>query len=263
MLVVPAILKVASEIDPLLKGLELHFLSNEDRHLHLALLTDFGDAPEQQMPDDGELLAQLEGGIVSLNRKYGRRGSGPFYLFHRDREWNPAEDCWMGWERKRGKLVEFNRLLGGSKDTSYGIQIGDLQVLARIRYVITVDADTAVPRGAARRLVATLAHPLNRAELDPDSGQVGAGYTVLQPRVEVKPASASRSLFTHMFAGDTGLDLYTLAVSDVYQDLFGEGSYVGKGIYDVAAFERSLRGRVPDNALLSHDLFEGIHGQSW
>lgn len=262
MLVVPAILKQASEIEPLLKGLELHFLSNEDRHLALALLTDFGDAPEQQTPDDGELLAQLEDGIVSLNRKYGRRGSRPFYLFHRDREWNPAEDCWMGWERKRGKLVEFNRLLGGSKDTSYRVQIGDLKVLARIRYVITVDADTVVPRGAARRLVATLAHPLNRAELDPDSGQVVAGYTVLQPRVEVKPTSASRSLFTHMFAGDTGLDLYTLAVSDVYQDLFGEGSYVGKGIYDVAAFEQSLRGRIPDNALLSHDLFEGIHGRA-
>ncbi|MCK4832143.1 MAG: hypothetical protein KAS81_05220, partial [Anaerolineales bacterium] len=262
MLVVPAILKQASEIEPLLRGLELHFLSNEDPHLRLALLTDFGDAPEQQMPDDGELLVQLEDGIVSLNGKYGRRGSGPFYLFHRDREWNPAEDCWMGWERKRGKLVEFNRLLGGSKDTSYRIQIGDLKVLARIRYVITVDADTAVPRGAARRLVATLAHPLNRAELDPDSGQVVAGYTVLQPRVDVKPTSASRSLFTHMFAGDTGLDLYTLAVSDVYQDLFGEGSYVGKGIYDVVAFERSLRGRIPDNTLLSHDLFEGIHGRA-
>jgi len=167
----------------------------------------------------------------------------------------------MGWERKRGKLVEFNRLLGG-EETAYTEQIGDKNGLQGIRYAITLDADTLLPRDGARRLIATLAHPLNQAEFDPESGTVIAGYTVLQPRVEIKPTSAGRSLFAQVFAGDTGLDLYTRAVSSVYQDLFGEGIYAGKGIYDVVAFERSLTGLVPDNALLSHDLFEGIHGRT-
>ena len=144
----------------------------------------------------------------------------------------------MGWERKRGKLVEFNRLLRGGTATSFIVKLGDLDVLPEIRYVITLDADTVLPRDSARRLVATLAHPLNRAQFGPDSDQVTAGYTVLQPRTEVKPSSANRSLFSRIFSGDVGLDLYTRAVSDVYQDLFGEGSYVGKGIYDVDAFER-------------------------
>jgi cyclic beta-1,2-glucan synthetase len=168
----------------------------------------------------------------------------------------------MGWERKRGKLHEFNRLLRGDTKTTYMAQVGDLSILPQIRYVITLDADTVLPRGSAHRLIATLAHPLNRANFDPATNQVVAGYTLLQPRTEIKPVSANHSLFTRVFAGDTGLDLYTRAVSDVYQDLFGEGIYVGKGIYDVDAFERSLKGRVPENALLSHDLFEGIHGRA-
>jgi len=260
MVVVPALLTDAGEVQSLLRHLELHFLGNEDPHLHFALLTDFADAPRKHMPGDDDLLEQVRAGIEALNRKYRRRADGPFYLFHREREWNQAEDCWMGWERKRGKLVEFNRLLSG-EETSYSVQIGDLDILPGIRYVITLDADTLLPRDGARRLIATLAHPLNRAEFDPESSAVVAGYTVLQPRVEIKPASAGRSPFAQVFARDTGLDLYTRAVSNVYHDLFGEGIYAGKGIYDVAAFERSLAGRVPDNTLLSHDLFEGIHGR--
>jgi cyclic beta-1,2-glucan synthetase len=264
--VVPVLLANVSEAQSLLQQLELHFLRNEDPHLYFALLTDFADAPQEHMPGDESLLEQLKTGIWNLNRKYGKRGMGPFYLFHRGREWNPAEDCWMGWERKRGKLVEFNRLLGGEK-TRYNVQIGDMDVLPRIKYVITLDADTILPRDGARQLIATMAHPLNRAEFAPpedkggESGAVIAGYTVLQPRVEIKPTNVGRSLFTRVYSGDSGLDLYTLAVSDVYQDLFGEGIYAGKGIYDVAAFKHSLAGRVPDNALLSHDLFEGIHGR--
>jgi cyclic beta-1,2-glucan synthetase len=168
----------------------------------------------------------------------------------------------MGWERKRGKLHELNRLLRGDRKTSFTGQLGDLSLLAAVRYVITLDADTLLPRGSAPRLIGTLAHPLNQAYFDPITGQVTAGYTILQPRTEIKPTSAHQSLFTRVFAGDTGLDLYTLAVSDVYQDLFGEGIYVGKGIYDVDAFEASLQGHVPENSLLSHDLFEGIHGRA-
>jgi cyclic beta-1,2-glucan synthetase len=259
MVVVPSLLSNASEIESLLQQLELHFLGNTDPYLRFALLTDFVDAPQQRMPGDDVLLEQAKRGIRDLNKKYGRAAQ-PFYLFHRERKWNPSENCWMGWERKRGKLFELNRWLNG-KETTYTDIVGNLDLLPDIQYVITLDADTLLPRDGAHRLIAILAHPLNRAEFDPESGAVVAGYTLLQPRVEIKPTGASQSRFARIFAGDTGLDLYTKAVSDVYQDLFGEGLYAGKGIYDVAAFERSLAGRAPENALLSHDLFEGIHGR--
>ena len=168
----------------------------------------------------------------------------------------------MGWERKRGKLADFNRLLLNMGETAYTTQVGDASILPDIKYVITLDADTSLPQGSANRLIATLAHPLNHAEFSADGRSVVAGYTVLQPRVAIKPTSANRSLFSQIFAGNAGFDLYSFAVSDVYQDLFGEGSYVGKGIYDVAAFERSLAGQVRQNTLLSHDLFEGIYGRA-
>ena len=262
MVVIPGLVSREGDIEFLVRQLELHFLGNADPHLYFALLTDFADAPEQHMPEDEALLEHARHSIEALNEKYGQESYKPFYLFHRYRQWNPGEDCWMAWERKRGKLVEFHQLLSGSEETSYNMQVGDLEVLPEIKYVITLDADTVLPLDSARRLIATLAHPLNQAEFDPESGAVVAGYTVLQPRVEIKPTSAGQSLFAQVFSGDTGLDLYTRAVSDVYQDMFGEGIYAGKGIYDVAAFERSLAGCVPDNALLSHDLFEGIHGRA-
>ncbi len=260
MIVIPTLLASISELNSLLQELELHFLRNLDPQLTFALLTDFTDAPAQQMAEDEKLLSKARAGIENLNHKYS--GTSPFYLFHRKRVWNPSEGVWMGWERKRGKLVEFNRLVLNAGQTSYSMQVGDLTILHAIKYVITLDADTSLPQGSAGRLVATLAHPLNRAEFSADGRSVDAGYTILQPRVEIKPASANRSLFSQIFAGNAGFDLYTLAVSDVYQDLFGEGSYVGKGIYDVAAFYRSLAGRVRENTLLSHDLFEGIYGRA-
>lgn len=279
MVIVPALLTSEDEVDFLLRQLELHYLANPDYELGYALLTDFADAPEEHRPEDEGLLERAKDGIRQLNQRYGsepgsaRARQRPFYLFHRKRLWNPCEQSWMGWERKRGKLVELNRLLRDHGETSYTVKLGDLDFLSDVKYVITLDADTVFPPESAHELVGTLAHPLNRAQFqvletdsDPESRaarrRVVAGYTVLQPRTEVKPTAVTRTRFTRVFAGDTGLDLYTRAVSDVYQDLFGEGSYTGKGIYDVDAFERSLRGRVPENALLSHDLFEGIHGRA-
>lgn len=261
MVVIPALIANSSDVDNLFAELEQHYLRNRDpqHNLTFALLTDFADAPEQDRPEDEALVALARRHLVALNERHPHR---PFYFFHRRRLWNPSEMTWMGWERKRGKLHEFNRLLRGDHTTSYLVQLGNLAVLPLIRYVITLDADTILPRDAAHRLVGALAHPLNRAEFDPHTGKVAAGYTVLQPRTAVKPTSANRSLFTRVFGGDVGIDLYTLAVSDLYQDLFGAGIYVGKGIYDVDAFERSLAGRAPENALLSHDLFEGIHGRA-
>ena len=260
MVVVPALLEKAPEISHLLQEMELRYLSNQDPQLTYALLTDFGDATARNMPEDESLLALARAGIVTLNKKYPQRL--PFYLFHRQREWNASEGVWMGWERKRGKLAAFNCLLLGLGETSYTTQVGNAGILNNIKYVITLDADTSLPQGSANRLVATLAHPLNQAEFAEDGCSVVAGYTVLQPRVATKPASANRSRFSQIFSGNAGFDLYSFAVSDVYQDLFGEGSYVGKGIYDVAAFERSLAGQVRENTLLSHDLFEGIYGRA-
>jgi cyclic beta-1,2-glucan synthetase len=271
MVVVPTLLESVDELNHLLQELELYYLSNPDPQLTYALLTDFGDAPTQNMPEDEQLLALASAGIENLNKKYAHdadavpvpaREALPFYLFHRQRQWNPSEGVWMGWERKRGKLADFNRLLLDLGETPYTTQIGDISILPDVKYVITLDADTSLPQGSANRLIATLAHPLNQAEFSADGRSVVAGYTVMQPRVAIKPTSANRSLFSQIFAGNAGFDLYSFAVSDVYQDLFGEGSYVGKGIYDVAAFERSLAGQVRQNTLLSHDLFEGIYGRA-
>ncbi|NQU42243.1 cellobiose phosphorylase, partial [bacterium] len=262
MLVMPTLLTSEAEVDSLLKQIELHYLRNSDPNLTFALLTDFADATHQYLSADEVLLSRAEAGIRRLNRRHGAEGEGPFYLFHRQRKWNPQENVWMGWERKRGKLEEFNHLLLGKGKTSFTVQIGRLNALSDVRYVITLDADTILPRQGAARLVGTLSHPLNRPFFDQATGRVSAGYTVLQPRTEVQAVSANQTHFSRIYAGDSGLDLYTLAVSDVYQDLFGEGIYVGKGIYDVSGFERSLEERVPENTLLSHDLFEGIQGRA-
>ncbi len=260
--VVPALLSGRAEVDSLLDQLEQHYLRNPDDNLHFALLTDFSDGPTEVAPEDELLLDHARKGLSRLNLSYRRDTPGPFYFFHRHRRWNASEGVWMGWERKRGKLHEFSDLLLGRDTQSDVVLMGDFDSLPPIRYVVTLDADTILPQGSAKRLVGTLAHPLNRVEFDSRTGRVRHGYTVLQPRTEVKPVSASRSLFARISAGDSGLDLYTRAVSDVYQDWFGEGIFVGKGIYDLAGFDRSLTDKVPDNALLSHDLFEGIQGRA-
>ncbi|HET9589898.1 MAG TPA: glucoamylase family protein [Anaerolineales bacterium] len=261
MVVIPSLLKNERELGSLLGQLENHFLGNADPSVRFALLTDLVDAAQKELPGDAHLIAQAKRGIEELNNRYHHEGYSPFYLFHRERDWNPAEGVWMGWERKRGKLHQFNRLLRGESIDSFIVRVGDLSVLPAIRYVLTLDADTTVPRDSVHHLTGIFAHPLNQAEFDPETGAVVDGYTILQPRVQVRPTVANRSIFARVYSGDTTLDLYTRAVSDVYQDLFGEGSYVGKGMYDVEAFERSLEDRIPDNMLLSHDLFEGIHGR--
>ena len=260
---IPVLLSSEDDIKFVLRQLELHYLANPDKNLGFILLSDFSDAPKETMPEDEIYLQSAIDGINQLNKRYrSDRGRRPFYLFHRRRQWNEKEDSWMGWERKRGKLSDFNRyLIEGYKD-SFDTVIGEEEFLNKVRFVITVDSDTVLPRDSASSLIATLAHPLNRAEFDEIKGSVRRGYTILQPRTEVKPTSVNKSLFTQVFAGDLGLDLYTRAVSDVYQDLFGEGIYVGKGIYDVVAFQRSIEGKAPDNALLSHDLFEGLLGRA-
>ncbi|MEI7729136.1 MAG: glucoamylase family protein [Verrucomicrobiota bacterium] len=262
MVAVPTLLTSASGIAQLIETIEIHYLANRDSNLFFALLTDFRDAPAESMPEDGALLQRVQAGIELLNQKYQSDRPGIFFLFHRPRRWNAVENLWMGYERKRGKLTEFNAVLRGGARDCFSVIIGDPALFPGIKFVITLDTDTQLPREAARQLVGTIAHPLNRPQFDAVRGIVTEGYSILQPRVGVSLPSAGRSWFVKLFAGDVGIDPYTRAVSDVYQDLFQEGSFIGKGIYDVDAFQQALRGRFPENAVLSHDLIEACHARS-
>jgi cyclic beta-1,2-glucan synthetase len=259
LVVFPTLFPTVASVAPMLRHLEVQALANPDPHVHFALLSDFADAVEATRPEDDAILAAASRGIAALEERYGH---GRFFLFHRFRRWNESEGLWMGWERKRGKLEELNRLLRGATDTSFGLQVGDLALLPSVRYVLTLDSDTRLPREAARTLVGILEHPLNRPHLDPALRRVTEGYGILQPRIAIATASAASSRFARVFAGHAGVDPYTTAVSDTYQDLFGEGVYAGKGLYDVDAFQASLEGRVPENSLLSHDLFEGLYART-
>ncbi len=259
---VPSLLTNRTGIDDLVGRLEVHYLSNPAGEIHFALLSDWMDADAESKDGDADLLAFATTGISRLNERYPMGGGvDRFLLLHRRRVWNDTQGRWIGWERKRGKLHELNRLLRGSSETTF------LAVSRRlptgVRYVVTLDSDTRLPRDAVLRLVGKMGHPLNRPRLDPVEGRIVEGYGVLQPRVTPSlPVGDEGSLFQRVFSGNSGIDPYAAAVSDVYQDLFGEGSYSGKGIYDIEAFEAALHGRVPDSTMLSHDLFEGVFARS-
>lgn len=260
LVVVPTMLTSPAGVEQLVDALEVRYLANRQNCLHFGLLTDWADAPSEHLPEDAALVRLAREGIERLNEKYGAIRRDIFYLFHRRRLWNAQEGIWMGYERKRGKLGDLNALLRGAEDRFVEI-VGQREILSSVRYVITLDTDTQLPRDAARWMVGTLAHPLNRPVFDEQVGRVVAGYTILQPRVDVSLPSAQRSRFAQLFAEDPGVDPYTRVVSDVYQDLFGEGSFIGKGIYEVDAFERYCS-EFPENAILSHDLIEGAFGRS-
>ena len=257
---VPALLTSEEQVMQAVQGLEVRFLANRDPNLHFALLTDLPDSTQQF--DEKESLAELCSRLMrELDEKYAHRNKGRLFHFHRHRRFNPTEKLWMGWERKRGKLLDFNRFLLNQED-QFPVKTGDTSLLKNIRYVITLDLDTQLPPGAGHRLVGTLAHPLNRAVIDPDKNTVVEGYGILQPRVDISVKSASRSRFASLLSGDTGFDIYTRAVSDVYQDLFAEGIFTGKGIYEVETFQKVLEHRFPCNAVLSHDLIEGAYARA-
>ena len=260
--VVPTMLISTQNIEELIEALEVRFLANQDKNLHFGLLTDFRDAVEETMPEDEPLLRLARQKIEELNEKYRRGKDDTFFLFHRSRRWNPQERVWMGYERKRGKLAELNSLLRGGSEDRFSLVVGNTAVLSTVKYVITLDTDTQLPRDSAWQFVGAMAHPLNRAQYDEDRQRVGEGYGILQPRVAVSLPGTNRSRYARMCGSDPGIDPYTRAVSDVYQDLFGEGSFIGKGIYDVDAFELALNGRFPENHILSHDLLEGCYARA-
>jgi cyclic beta-1,2-glucan synthetase len=266
LVVVPMLLTGEADVEAQVGGLEVHFLANRDGDLRFALLSDWLDAPTEHVPGDDDLLAAAAAAIDRLNQRHGEApgGGARFLLFHRKRSWSEAEGCWMGWERKRGKLLELNALLRGSTTTRILTSGRPASTPPKdVRYVVTLDADTRLPRGAVGRLVGTIAHPLNQPAFDSRVGRVTHGYGVLQPRItSTLPGEHEASIFQRVYAGSAGIDPYASAVSDVYQDLFREGSFTGKGIYDVDAFGAAMADRVPENALLSHDLFEGTFARA-
>jgi cyclic beta-1,2-glucan glucanotransferase len=258
LVVVPMLLTTPDAIQNELNRLEIRYLGNTDANLRFSLLADFADAPRESMPEDAESIDLVSRGIEELNR---RHGAGHFFLFHRGRTWSESEQRWIGWERKRGKLEQLNRFLVGESapELEGFLCVGDRAQLEGIRFVITLDADTQLLRDTARTMIETLAHPLNQARLSPDGRRVIRGYTIIQPSVSASLPSARATWFSRIFADPRGIDPYTHAVSDVYQDLVGEGSYHGKGIYELRTFHRLLSGRFPTAHLLSHDLLEGCH----
>jgi len=257
---VPALLIDERHVRELVMDMEIRYLGNRDRNVMFALVTNARDSRER--PREGEDVLRLAERLVNeLNARYGLDGHTPFYLLHRFRAFNASEGRWIGWERKRGKLLDLNQLLRGARDR-FPVKVGSLVALRRARFVIVLDSDTELPRDAARRLIGTIAHPLNRAVLDPATNTVIEGYGILQPRVSVSTGSAARSWLASLYSGETGFDIYTRAVSDVYQDLFGEGIFTGKGIYEIDVFRKALERRFPSNTLLSHDLIEGLFARA-
>jgi cyclic beta-1,2-glucan synthetase len=257
---VPALLCSAASVQALLHRLELHHLANPEREVQFALLSDGMDADAEQVDGDAALLTCATLGIAALNARHpGAPGAAPrFVLLHRARRFSQTEQRWIGWERKRGKLEQLIAALAQGVPGPF-IDLGEASRLAAgTRYVVTLDSDTQLPPGSLRALVGVAAHPLNRPRLDLALRRVDAGYGILQPRILTPlPARHELTHFHALFAGPCGLDPYSAASSEVYQDLFGEGSFSGKGLLDVQAVHAVLAGRLPEGLVLSHDLFEG------
>jgi cyclic beta-1,2-glucan synthetase len=262
LVIVPGMIFSTENIEDLAEALEVRFLANQDENLHFGLLTDFNDALQEKLEVDNQLTQLMGKKISDLNEKYPGVNNDTFFLFHRPRKWNPKDRKWMGYERKRGKLADLNSLLRGGPENSFSLIIGNTEVLKEIRYVITLDTDTQLPRDSARQFIGAISHPLNKPKYDPLKKRVTDGYSILQPRVAVSLPGTNRSLYARLFGSEPGIDPYTRAISDVYQDLFGEGSFIGKGIYDVDAFIQTFKDRFPENRILSHDLLEGCYARS-
>ncbi len=259
---VPTLFNSPEELEDLIETMEVRYLANKQPNLHFALLTDFRDAATETLPNDKFLLDYANKRIGELNKKYSNATNDTFFLFHRPRVWNAADKMWMGYERKRGKLGDLNGLLRGRATEKFLLIAGDIEVLQQVKYVITLDSDTKLPREAAARIIATMAHPLNQPIYDEKKSRVVAGYGILQPRLATSLPDVTSSWYARLHGNEPGIDPYTRAVSDVYQDALKEGSFIGKGIYDVDAFEKSLNNRFPENRILSHDLLEGCHARS-
>lgn len=259
MAVVPTLLVSKPQIEKLVEDLEVRFLANRDENLSFALLTDLRDADTEILPEDESLVNHAVKKIEELNLRYGKNHNETFFLFHRPRRWNPVDKVWMGYERKRGKLSDLNHLLRGKSRESFSAIVGDERIFTSIKYIITLDTDTQLPRDAAWKLVGLMAHPINQPVYDEQKKRVVEGYGIIQPRIAISLQGATRTAYSRLHENDSGIDPYTRVVSDVYQDVFGEGSFIGKGIYEIDTFEKALNDRFPENRILSHDLLEGSY----
>ena len=259
LVVIPALLTDEKRVKELLENLESHYLANREDNLYFAIAGDFKDSVRETQPEDGAIVRAGLEGVRELNGKYAGEGKDIFFFFHRKRKLNEKQNKWMGWERKRGALTELNDLVLGAEDTSFAYMSATALPFSNIKYIITLDADTSLPIGMAKKMIGTMAHPLNSPRIDGGKGTVVEGYGLLQPRILIDVESSNRSLFSRIFTGQEGMDPYSCAISDVYQDLFGEGIFTGKGIYDLKVFHRVLRDALPENAVLSHDLLEGSY----
>ncbi len=263
LVVVPTLLSSSEDALRQIENIEIHALANPDPGLQFAILSDFRDANEKNLEGDKAILIAAENAIKELNEKYSSRYGDKFFMLHRERQWNKSENAWMGWERKRGKLEELNNLIyDPTSITSYRFFAGeffDSLNSTPIQYVITLDADTKLPPGSATKLISTIAHPLNRAQFDDVKKRITKGYAIIQPRISFFPESAKKTWFSRIFSGNVGIDPYSAAVSDIYQDLIGEAIFTGKGIYDLRAFHLVLNNKFPENRILSHDLIESAY----
>ena len=259
--VVQAIFTRQDAVENALEQLAIRAVGNMDNGVTFGILADLGDANSEHLPGDLGIINAAVSRVREMNARAAEIGRAPFFIMFRHRQWNPSESKWMGWERKRGKLHEFNRFVLNGEATSFSVIEGDVEAIKGSEFVVTLDADTSLPAGSVRKLVGAIAHPLNRARFDGDSDRVIGGYSIIQPRIGISLLSGASTPFAKVFSGHAGLDPYTRTVSNVYQDLFGQASYVGKGVYDVKSFVRALDGRFPENALLSHDLIEGIYAR--
>ncbi len=263
LVVIPTMLSSKLYIEELVEALEIRFLANKEENLHYGLLTDFMDADSETMPEDQGLLELVVSKIENLNQKYERPDDEIFFLFHRPRTWNSKEKKWMGYERKRGKLSALNSLLRSAGKNEFSMVTGNHRKLTNVKYVITLDSDTQLPRDSAWKLIGTMAHPLNQPIYNVKKKRVIEGYGILQPRVAASlPKKSNSTLYLRLYGNLTGIDPYTKVSSDVYQDLFGEGSFIGKGIYDVDIFEKAVNDKFQDNRILSHDLLEGVYARA-
>ncbi|MFL0194789.1 GH36-type glycosyl hydrolase domain-containing protein [Clostridium sp. WILCCON 0269] len=257
--VIPALINNPHRVKSLISDMEVYYLANEEENLYFALLGDFKDSFCEEESDDKLIIEAALDEVKKLNQKYSKDGKDKFYFLNRYRKYNEKEEKWIGWERKRGKLMEFNSLIRGDINTSYNVIGGDITNLYNVKYVITLDADTKLPKDTAKLLIGAMSHPLNLPYLDKENKKVIRGHGLMQPRVSVSVLSANKTLYSNIFSGETGIDIYTSAISDVYEDLFDEGIFTGKGIYDVDVFNRILQDEIPENTVLSHDLLEGSY----
>ncbi len=262
LVVVPCMLESIKNIESLIEALEIRFLGNQDQNLYFALLSDFNDATAEHLPLDTSLVNFAQEKIEELNNKYAETHPGRFFLFHRPRQWNAKENVWMGKERKRGKLLDLNCFIQNPNVNHFSKVVGNLSLLKQIKYIITLDSDTQLARESAQKLIGTMAHPLNIPCFNDKKEIIVEGYGILQPRIAEALSNTGTSPYVKLFGHEFGIDPYTRTVSNVYQDLFHEGSFIGKGIFDVNAFQKVLKGRFPDNCILSHDLLEGSYLRS-